>query len=49
MLCRGDLEALFSDATIDSGRLLGPVNPRDAGRCCHDSVFERDGAIVGLG
>ena len=41
-LARGDLAALFSDATIDSGRLLPLTVPRDEGRCCHDNVPERE-------
>jgi len=44
----GDLTALFSAATIDSGRLRALVEPRDVGRCCQDSVPARDGAIAAL-
>ena len=39
----GDLEALFSEAARDNGRLLEPVDPRDEGRCCHGSVPAREG------
>lgn len=40
---RGDLEALFSEATKE------PIDPRDEGRCCHESVPAREGAIAALG
>lgn len=43
---RGDFERLFSEATMDNGRLLEPVDPRDEGRCCHESVPGREGAIA---
>ena len=46
---RGAFEALFSEATMDNGRLLGPIDPRDEGRCCHESVPAREGAIAALG
>ena len=46
---RGAFEALFSEATMDNGRLLEPVDPRDEGRCCHESVPAREGAIAALG
>lgn len=45
----GDFEALFSEATIDNGRLRAPVEPRDVGRCCQDTEPARDGAIAALG
>ena len=44
-----DVEAGFSEAATDNGRLLGPVDPRDEGRCCHESVPAREGAIAALG
>ena len=44
----GDFEALFSEAARDSGRLLEPVEPRDEGRCCHESVPAREGGNVAL-
>lgn len=40
--------ALVSEATMDNGRLLEPVDPRDEGRCCHESVAAREGAIAAL-
>ena len=46
---RGDIEALFSEANMDNGRLLEPVDPRDEGRCCHERVPAREGAIAVLG
>lgn len=46
---RGDFETLFSEATTDNGRPLEPVDPRDEGRCCHESVPTREGAIAALG
>lgn len=46
---RGDFVALFSEATMDNGRLLEPVDPRDEGRCCQESVPAREGAIAALG
>lgn len=48
-LARGDRAALFSEATMDNGRLLPATEPRDDGRCCHDRVFERVGPTVVLG
>ena len=46
---RGEVEALFSEANMDNGRLLGPVDPRDEGRCCHERVPAREGGIAVLG
>lgn len=46
---RGEFEALLSEGTIDNGRLLDPVDPREEGRCCHESVPAREGAIAALG
>ena len=46
---RESCEALESEATMDNGRLLAPVDPRDEGRCCHESVAAREGAIAALG
>ena len=46
---RGDIEALFSEANMDNGRLLEPADPRDEGRCCHERVPAREGAIAVLG
>ena len=43
---RGDFEALVSEAIKDNGRLL---DPRDEGRCCHERVPARAGAIAALG
>ena len=49
-VARGDLIALFSDAPIESGRLFALVEPLEVGRCCHESVPERDGiAALGVG
>lgn len=45
----GDVEALLSEAFMDNGRLLGPIDPRDEGRCCHERVPAREGAIAALG
>ena len=53
---RGDLSLLFSVATTDNGRPLAPAEPREVGRCCHDSVPVRpneleldcDADVVGL-
>lgn len=42
-------EVLESEATMDNGRLLEPVDSRDEGRCCHESVAAREGAIAALG
>ena len=46
---RGDIEALSSEANMDNGRLLEPVDPRDEGRCCHERVPARKGAIAVFG
>lgn len=45
----GDFAALFSVATIDKGLLRTPVDPRDIGRCCQESVPARDRGIEALG
>ena len=44
----GEFETLFSEVTADNGRLLDPVDPREEGRCCHESVPAREGAIAAL-
>ena len=49
MVARGDFEAFSSEAIMDNGRLLEPVDPRDEGRCCHERVPAREGAIAALG
>ncbi len=49
MLAPGVCAALFSEATIDSGRVLATADPRDEGRCCHDIVLDRAGAVAVLG
>lgn len=48
-LARGDLAALFSEAIMDNGRLLDPVDPREEGRCCHERVPARGRGIAALG
>ena len=48
-VARGDLAALFSEANIDNGRPFGPVDPREVGRCCHESVPARARGIAALG
>lgn len=45
----GALFAMFSAATMDSGRLLGPLESLDDGRCCQESVPERPRDIEALG
>lgn len=47
-LARGDSAALFSEASIDNGLPLS-VEPREVGRCCHESVPERARGIAALG
>jgi len=49
MLALGDRAAVFSEPAIDSGRDLVAADPRDEGRCCHDIVLDRAGAIAALG
>lgn len=49
MLALGVRAALFSEATIDSGRVLVTAEPRDEGRCCHDIVFDRAGPTAAFG
>ena len=46
---RGDFDALLPEAIIDDGRLLEAVGPRDVGRCCHERVPAREGAVATLG
>lgn len=46
---RGEFETFLSEATMDNGRLLEPVDPRDEGRCCHERVPARERAIATLG
>lgn len=40
---------LFSAAICDKGRALGPVDPREVGRCCHESVLDRERGTAPLG
>lgn len=47
-LARGDLEVLFSVAICDKGRALGPVDPREVGLCCQESVPDLDGGMAVL-
>ncbi len=49
MLDPEDRATLFSEATIDNGRVFVTVVPLDKGRCCHDIVLDRVGAIAALG
>lgn len=44
-------KTFFWEANDDDGRLLTDplVDPREEGRCCQESVFEREGAIPALG
>ena len=48
---RRGVEVSLSNANVEAGGLLIElvVDPRDEGRCCQDSGFDRDGAIAALG
>lgn len=43
------LAALLSAATTDNGRLLTPFESREEGRCCQESVPDRERGIDALG
>ena len=48
-LSRAGLATLCSEASTASGRVRAPVVSREDGRCCHESVPAREGAIAALG
>ena len=48
-ICGEGLAVPSSEPIDDRGRPVGTVEPRDEGRCCHESVPARDGATAALG